>query len=1122
MRPKNLILILIILFSSVIINRALAYDDKTTHPALTDEIVDFYNLNFGEKITEEEKEWIVLGSMLEDTPPRWINHFYDPIYDEGWTGEHGPLWVSEEILSKFSDVVLSTEGAVKTPRWARDQKLQAKYKNYQGNKTWQKALWEYIKSDDKKEAFIALGHILHLVEDMTVPDHTRNDTHPGDSPYENYASRFNRNNFQISDELQKQNYQPIIFDSLDEYFEYLAGYSNNYFFSKDTIADDKYERPEIIRDDGKYAYGRDKNNKEVLLAKLNVIKINDYKIYEYYDLQYKPSYYPILNSYFTRLSCEAILAGAGVINLFFKEAEEARKDLSLLEEPPHEQKGIVSLFGVMVKTTKDVKHFFVKVGRRVYDLGVNLKNAVFSLLGSPSFVFNPPEPKAEIEQQVSSSNNKKEEAQDTKKEVAVQNLSTQNPASKRLAGAASQEMGSQQLQNIRNISQSLKAAVQDLRTIQESLNGSQKQSKKEAISATQLVAKSPKLVESGFSITKEASEISPATLTVNSQSQAPSFDIPMGAGGGSIVTKLISDTSIEISGQKNEEEENNGSEIIMDPPIIQSPADFSEPFSTTTISFEGLASSTATTVLTINASYFLDSTTTKTIATSTVLENNNWSLELRFNEGTTTVDFWLSDSEGNVSSFTSLAVFIQPELADASPPEISSFEVLECGYSLSLEICLTATTTLHLSWSSNADDLVFYELGANGEISTTTGRAMIFDAEDGSQNSFTIRAKDQAGNWSATNTLDVRVETRPIVINEVGWAGTAASSYDEWLELLNTSDYELDLSKIVLAAQDGAPYINLSGSLAPKSYYLIERTDDTTISDISADLVAPFSGEGGSGLENGGEVLTLRYFVADATTTLDQTPVGSWPGGSPDNYTSMERIDAGLNGADPANWASNDTFIKNGVDADGNLLNGTPKSRNSASYHITEGNVLDYDKTLVATGNPYFVPNKLTIGPGVTLTIGSSTIIKFAPSAEIKIQGILNVSADPADPVVFTSFYDDFYGGDLNNGFSSTTPSRGDWSGISFYNSSTTSELSGFEIRYADTGLTYYNAEIFLSGGLFYENNLGVSFNGPPFLSVLASDLRFQNTPTSTPPNLFCGILDSMPWGDGDCVLIPQ
>jgi len=37
---------------------------------------------------------------------------------------------------------------------------------------------------EKEKAMFALGHILHLIEDSAVPDHTRDDGHIGDSPYE--------------------------------------------------------------------------------------------------------------------------------------------------------------------------------------------------------------------------------------------------------------------------------------------------------------------------------------------------------------------------------------------------------------------------------------------------------------------------------------------------------------------------------------------------------------------------------------------------------------------------------------------------------------------------------------------------------------------------------------------------------------------------------------------------------------------------------------------------------------------------------------------------------------------------------------------------------------------------
>ena len=150
-----------------------AYDDKTTHPALTEEAVNFYNLNFNQKITDEEKEWIISGSILEDTPPRWVNHFYDPIYKVGWTGEAGGL-NPQDVLRQFTDLFLSNGRAVSALNWVHNQELQNQYKLYQGNQTWEKAIYEYVKNKDKKAAYFALGHVLHLLEDMAVPDHTRN------------------------------------------------------------------------------------------------------------------------------------------------------------------------------------------------------------------------------------------------------------------------------------------------------------------------------------------------------------------------------------------------------------------------------------------------------------------------------------------------------------------------------------------------------------------------------------------------------------------------------------------------------------------------------------------------------------------------------------------------------------------------------------------------------------------------------------------------------------------------------------------------------------------------------------------------------------------------------------
>ena len=51
--------------------------------------------------------------------------------------------------------------------------------------------------------------------------------------------------------------------------------------------------------------------------------------------------------------------------------------------------------------------------------------------------------------------------------------------------------------------------------------------------------------------------------------------------------------------------------------------------------------------------------------------------------------------------------------------------------------------------------------------------------------------------------------------------GTNASAYDEWLELKNNTGHTIDLSQWVLGSRDGAPYIILSGSIAPHEYRVL-------------------------------------------------------------------------------------------------------------------------------------------------------------------------------------------------------------------------------------------------------------------------------------------------------------
>ncbi len=102
--------------------------------------------------------------------------------------------------------------------------------------------------------------------------------------------------------------------------------------------------------------------------------------------------------------------------------------------------------------------------------------------------------------------------------------------------------------------------------------------------------------------------------------------------------------------------------------------------------------------------------------------------------------------------------------------------------------------------------------------------------------------------------LSAHVALAAVRINEVAWMGTTVSGSNEWIELYNDSAGTVDLSGWHIAADDGSPIIALSGGIAPNGFYLIERTDDTTVSDVVADLVAAF----GNGLSNSGETLRLK------------------------------------------------------------------------------------------------------------------------------------------------------------------------------------------------------------------------------------------------------------------------
>jgi hypothetical protein len=155
-----------------------------------------------------------------------------------------------------------------------------------------------------------------------------------------------------------------------------------------------------------------------------------------------------------------------------------------------------------------------------------------------------------------------------------------------------------------------------------------------------------------------------------------------------------------------------------------------------------------------------------------------------------------------------------------------------------------------------------------------------------------------------------------IIINEVAWMGTVASSDDEWIELYNPGSSLINLTNWRLVADDGSPDIVLNGTIASGGYFLLERAYDNVITDVTADQI--YIGE----LEDSGETLRLRAPDGTIVDTANSDG-GAWPAGTVSPNGSMERMDviadttlAWVTNVNMASWLNDD--------AAGQPVHGTP------------------------------------------------------------------------------------------------------------------------------------------------------------------------------------------------------
>jgi len=259
----------------------------------------------------------------------------------------------------------------------------------------------------------------------------------------------------------------------------------------------------------------------------------------------------------------------------------------------------------------------------------------------------------------------------------------------------------------------------------------------------------------------------------------------------------------------------------------------------------------------------------------------------------------------------------EPE--DTTPPDVL-IESLTYNY---------ASSSLFLEWSSPEIPSVSFDVEYKKDDSdwqnllastSETQTSLSVDIQDIIYY-FRVRATDSVGNQSNWQESSIEILSKPVVINEIAWMGTIADVNDEWIELYNQADYDIDLNDWVLESSDGTPTINLIGNISSYSYFLLERTDDETISNIPADGI--YSGA----MNNEGEKFQLKDNKGNIIDQVDCEI--NWYAGDKDDDRTMERVNPAAPGTDSQNWQTYIGLGSSVLDADNNPIFGTPKAQNS-------------------------------------------------------------------------------------------------------------------------------------------------------------------------------------------------
>lgn len=394
-------------------------------------------------------------------------------------------------------------------------------------------------------------------------------------------------------------------------------------------------------------------------------------------------------------------------------------------------------------------------------------------------------------------------------------------------------------------------------------------------------------------------------------------------------------------------------------------------------------------------------------------------------DGVNNLEFYATDNAGNTENIQSdpTEVIIDDQAPD--PPDdfiassISEHEINLSWTAPSDAGFLSRVAYYHARISSSAMTAAnFWTSGIQipnfpaPAAPSQSQQFMVSELETGAGYWFGISACDPVGNCSvpafpgiqSTPTVSEHdPDLGDVVINELMWTGLAENAADEWLELRNMTDDQVDLSGWQLTKKrtsDGAEVLMFTFSagttISANDFLLISEFDKANSGiNVDPDLIAGTGSDNNADFSLANDNLRIKLYDGDFTAAgilidtaddgsgIPMAGLASLDGSAV--YYSMERNAIPGNGAEASSWHT--TFADTNAYFDDGLakIKGTPKAENQSQpelkihpeieLKIETSNAIDLSSAII----PPVPPESILLQPAASPSATPSVIPTIVP-----------------------------------------------------------------------------------------------------------------------------------------------